>query len=75
MSVVEAEDLDAAFGLLGEPGDAVDERRLSGAVWAEQGEDLAFVDVEGEVLERRELPVALRHVAASEDRRLHRRGL
>jgi hypothetical protein len=49
---VVAEDRDLAAGRLREPGRAVDQRRLAGAVGPEQAEELTRLDVERDALER-----------------------
>src|SRR3712207_4961657 len=50
------------------PGQALDERRLARAVVPDDSEDLAGIEVEGGVVERRHVPVALGEVAALQDR-------
>ena len=49
---VVAEDLDRARGRLREPGRAVDQGRLAGAVRAEQAEELARLDLERDAAQR-----------------------
>ena len=49
---VVAEDPDRARGRLREPGRAVDQRRLAGAVRAEQAEELARLDLERDAAQR-----------------------
>ena len=49
---VVAEDLDLARGRLREPGRAVDQRRLAGAVGAQQAEELARLDLERDSAQR-----------------------
>jgi hypothetical protein len=49
---VVAEDGDLAAGRLREPGRAVDQRGLAGAVGPEQAEELTRLDVERDALER-----------------------
>src|SRR5690606_32990668 len=51
---VEAVDGDGAGGRVDEAADDADQRRLAGAVRAEQGEDLAAIDVEVDALQRPE---------------------
>ena len=54
---------------LEEAVDDVHQRRLAGAVLAEQAEDLAVCDVEGDVVVRGQLAVALRESAEAEEGR------
>src|SRR4029077_11196488 len=41
--------------------DAVEESRLPGAVWPDQGEDLALRDLEAHLVDRRQAPESLDH--------------
>ncbi len=49
---VEAPDRDRAAGLVDQPGEDVDQRRLARAVGAEQAEDLPARHVEADVVQR-----------------------
>src|SRR5207247_2448197 len=61
-----AADLGRAAGGANEPAGDLDERRLAGAVWAEQPDELAFANLEIDPGERLDGPVALREPANGE---------
>jgi hypothetical protein len=63
-----AADGDASLAQIGDAADDADQRGLAGAVGAEQGEDLALVDVEIDVLQRLEAgAIGLRQIGDGDD--------
>jgi hypothetical protein len=70
---IEAEHRDACRDPAAQPLDALHRRRLAGAVGADQAEDLAVPDLEGNVVNRDERPVGLADAVDLDDRtRIHR---
>src|SRR5207249_2992622 len=65
---IEAEHVDTAAVALAVALEDLDGRRLAGAIWSEQAEDLAFVDVEADAAHGFVGPVGLAQVV-DEDRR------
>src|SRR6185369_6729402 len=57
-----AADPNAAFGGVEEAGDGAQDRSLAAAGWTEEREELPALDVEGCVLDRREIAEADRHM-------------
>ena len=66
---------DLAGGRLVEAGQDVEERRLPGAVRADDADDRLLLDVEADVVERDQPLEGLRHVADGENRRASGRQL
>ncbi len=53
---------DRTLGRFVQPADDVEQRRLAGAVGSDQGADLAFIEAEGETVERLDAPETNPHV-------------
>jgi len=68
---VEAEDLAAPRCRTDEPQQKPDGRRLAGAVGSEEADDLSLEDLEVEVIEGRDGPVALGEALRPDDRGDH----
>ena len=64
---LEPEDADRAGIRRSQPADGLDRRRLAGTVGAEDGEDLALLDREGDSVDRRAVAVALDEVGDFDD--------
>ena len=66
-----AADEDLAAGRLDHAGEDLDQRRLAGAIVADQADDLAAVDVQVDAAERIDAAVGLRDVAQFDEALAH----